>query len=77
MMLLYKLSPQADAQARVMDAWDALQKPVAADKLQKAREWLAQRVQERGPHRYVPGAPSVLLPVQQRYVERVQKQRVS
>jgi len=45
------------------------------DKLAAARAWLAQRAQERGQHRYVPGVPTVLLPTAQRYVERVQQRR--
>lgn len=45
----------------------------ADKKLADARRWLAQREVERGRHRYIPGMPSVLLPVMQRAVARVQE----
>ena len=47
----------------------------AQQKLAAARAWLAQRAQERGQHRYVPGVPTVLLPTAQRYIERVQRRQ--
>lgn len=42
---------------------------------EQCRRELAERAKRVGPHRYIPGMPSVLLPVMQRAVQRVQERR--
>ena len=49
--------------------------PPEETKLARARVWLAHRALARGPHRYVPGVPTVLLPVAQRYIARIQRRQ--